>query len=171
MIYTVIVARLYPWKLRMSNPLSRFATRVAYGASQLPQVAWYVGHSLALRRLSKGVLRRDGKKARPPAHTSAPVPDRGRLYADMAVLLQQDLANIEAGLYPLPTDHDGSLLTLLDRSRLFFEGPPRDPSAPREQGAQRSPARRHTREAAALLPAEFPFPVGRLDDGQFGEAI
>ena len=108
----------------MSNPLSRFATRVAYGASQLPRVAWYVGHSLALRRLSKEVLRRDGKKARPPAHTNAPVPDRGRLYADMAVLLQQDLANIEAGLYPLPADHDGSLLTLLDRSRLFFEDLP-----------------------------------------------
>jgi ubiquinone/menaquinone biosynthesis C-methylase UbiE len=118
------VARLYPWKLRMSNPLSRFATRVAYGASQLPRVAWYVGHSLALRRLSKEVLLRDGKKARPPAHTNAPVPDRGRLYADMAVLLQQDLANIEAGIYPLPADHDGSLLTLLDRSRLFFEDLP-----------------------------------------------
>ena len=51
----------------MSNPLSRFATRVAYGASQLPRVAWYVGHSLALRRLSKEVVRHDGKKARPPA--------------------------------------------------------------------------------------------------------
>jgi hypothetical protein len=37
----------------------------------------------------------------------------------MASLLQQDLANIEAGLYPLPADHDGSLLTLLHRSRLF----------------------------------------------------
>jgi uncharacterized membrane protein (DUF4010 family) len=29
----------------MSNPLSRIAMRVAYGASQLPRVAWYVGHS------------------------------------------------------------------------------------------------------------------------------
>ncbi|MFY9601293.1 MAG: hypothetical protein WB540_06775 [Pseudolabrys sp.] len=35
----------------MRNPLSRIATRVAYGASQLPRVAWYVGHSLAMRRL------------------------------------------------------------------------------------------------------------------------
>ena len=85
----------------MSNPLSRLATRVAYGASQLPRIAWYVGHSLALRRLSEEVRRRDGKKARPRAHTNAPVPDRRRLYADMAILLQQDLANIEAGLYPL----------------------------------------------------------------------
>jgi hypothetical protein len=42
----------------------------------------------------------------------------------MAILLQQDLANVEAGVYPLPADHDGSLLTLLHRSRLFFEDLP-----------------------------------------------
>ena len=108
----------------MSNPLSRLATRVAYGASQLPRVAWYVGHSLAVRRLSEAARRRDGKKARPRALTNAPVPDRRRLYADMAILLQQDLANVEAGIYPLPADHDGSLLTLLHRSRLFFEDLP-----------------------------------------------
>jgi ubiquinone/menaquinone biosynthesis C-methylase UbiE len=108
----------------MSDPLSRVATRVAYGASQLPRIAWYVGHSLAVRRLSKAAQRRERKKARPSAHTNSPVPDRRRLYADMAILLQQDLANIEAGLYPLPADHDGSLLTLLHRSRLFFEDLP-----------------------------------------------
>jgi hypothetical protein len=41
----------------------------------------------------------------------------------MAALLAQDLANVEAEVYPLHTDHDGSLLTLLDRSRLFFQDP------------------------------------------------
>ena len=86
----------------MSNPLSRVTTRVAYGASQLPRIAWYIGHSLAVRQLSEAAQRRDGKKVRPRAHTNLPVPDRRRLYADMAILLQQDLANIEAGLYPLP---------------------------------------------------------------------
>ena len=103
----------------MSNPLCRVTTRVAYGAGQLPRVAWYIGHSLAVRRLSEATQRRDGKKARPRAYTNLPVPDRRRLYADMAILPQQDLANIEAGLYPLPADHDGSLLTPLHRSRLF----------------------------------------------------
>jgi hypothetical protein len=86
------------WKMSMSNPLSRLATRVAYGASQLPRVAWYVGHSIAVRRLSEAARRRDDKKARPRALTNAPVPDRIRLYADMAILLQQDLANVEAGI-------------------------------------------------------------------------
>jgi NHL repeat len=62
--------------------------------------------------------------ARERAHTNASVPDRRRLYADMAVLLWQDLANVEGGLYPLPADHDGSLLTLIHRSQLFFEDMP-----------------------------------------------
>ena len=108
----------------MSNLLSRVTTQVAYGASQLPRVAWYVGHSLTVRRLSETAPRRNDNKARPRAHTNSPVPDRKRLYADMATLLQQDLANVEAGLYPLPADHDGSLLTLLRRSRLFFNDLP-----------------------------------------------
>ena len=108
----------------MSNPLSRIVLRVAYGASQLPRVAWYVGHGLAVRRLAEAAQRRNGGSARPRPHTDAPVPDRRRLYADMATLLQQDLANVEAGIYPLPADHDGSLSTLLERSRLFFEDLP-----------------------------------------------
>jgi hypothetical protein len=33
-------------------------TRLAYGASQLPPVAWYLGHGLALRRLSKAATNR-----------------------------------------------------------------------------------------------------------------
>ena len=108
----------------MSNPLSRVTTRLAYGASQLPRIAWYVGHSLAVRRLSETATRRDNNKARSRARTNLPVPDRKRLYADMAILLQQDLANVEAGLYPMPADHDGSLLTLLHRSRIFFNDLP-----------------------------------------------
>jgi hypothetical protein len=42
----------------------------------------------------------------------------------MAKLFMKDLANFEAGIYLLPADHDGSLLTLLHRSRLLFEDLP-----------------------------------------------
>jgi ubiquinone/menaquinone biosynthesis C-methylase UbiE len=104
----------------MADPLSRFATRVAYGASQLPRLAWYVGHNAVMRRLAEAARRRAGESTRPRPHTDAPVPDRERLYADMATLFRQDLANVEAGIYPVPADHDGSLVTLLKRSRLFF---------------------------------------------------
>jgi len=104
----------------MSSPLSQFATRAAYGARQLSRVAWYVAHGVALRRLSDEARRREGERARPRPHTDGPVPERGRLYADMTALFERDLANVEAGIYPLPVDHDGSLLTLLNRSWLFF---------------------------------------------------
>jgi ubiquinone/menaquinone biosynthesis C-methylase UbiE len=118
----------------MSSPLSRLATRAAYGATQLPRIAWYLGHGLAMRRLSDEVRRRDGESARPRARTDAPVPDRARLFADMGELLQRDLANVEAGIYPLPADHDGSLATRIARSRLFFEDLP-DVHRRRESGA------------------------------------
>jgi ubiquinone/menaquinone biosynthesis C-methylase UbiE len=107
----------------MAEPAAIFATRVAYGASQLPRFAWYVGHNVLMRQLSN-LSRRTGRSTRPRARTDAPVPARGRLYADMANLFRQDLANVEAGIYPLPDDHDGSLPALLYRSRLFFEDLP-----------------------------------------------
>jgi ubiquinone/menaquinone biosynthesis C-methylase UbiE len=106
----------------MADPVSQFATRLAYGARQLPRVAWYIGHGLVMRRLSQTVRERAGQSPRPQPRV--PVPDRARLYADMAVLFQRDLANVEAGIYPLPADHDGTLPVLLARSRLFFEDLP-----------------------------------------------
>jgi ubiquinone/menaquinone biosynthesis C-methylase UbiE len=118
----------------MTDPLSRLITRAAYGASQLSRVAWYVGHGLAMRKLSEQA-RRDGESTRSRPHTDRAVPDRRRLFADMAVLFQQDLANVEAGIYPLPADHDGSLATLLHRSRLFFEDLP-DVHRRRESGVR-----------------------------------
>jgi ubiquinone/menaquinone biosynthesis C-methylase UbiE len=117
----------------MSHPLSHLATRAAYGARQLSRVAWYIGHSIAIGWLSKEARRRDGESTWPRPQTEAPVPGRKRLYADMAHLFQQDLANVEAGIYPLPADHDGSLSKMLNRSRLFFEDLP-DVHRRRESG-------------------------------------
>ncbi len=105
----------------MIDPITRLATRAAYGASQLPRVGWFIGHGLAMRRLSRVI---NGESTRPPARTDNPVPDRNRLYVDMAALFRRDIANVEAGLYPFPLDRDGSLSTLLDRSRLFFSDLP-----------------------------------------------
>jgi ubiquinone/menaquinone biosynthesis C-methylase UbiE len=111
---------------RMANPLSRVATRAAYGASQLGRVAWYVGHREIMRWLVEEARRRSGETARPrpPTRGAVPVPDRWRLYADMAELFRLDLTNIESGIYPLPADHDGSWPTLIARSRLFFQDLP-----------------------------------------------
>ena len=88
--------------------------------------AWFGILVMAWRcaKLAEAAWRNNGPKARRRPRTNAPVPDHGRLYADMAKLFLQDLANVESGIYPIPADHDGSLLTLVSRSRLFFEDLP-----------------------------------------------
>ena len=105
----------------MNNLLSRLITRASYGATQLPRMVWYIGHGLAMRRLSERMRQRSDETTRPRPFTDLAVPGRSRLYADMAALMRRDLANIEAGIYPLPRDHNGPLLALLERSWLFFE--------------------------------------------------
>jgi ubiquinone/menaquinone biosynthesis C-methylase UbiE len=102
----------------MTRPLSPFAARAAYGIRQLPRIAWYAGHALAMNRLARKA--RESASKRPRPRTDRPLPGRNRFVADMAALFQRDLENVEAGIYPLPDDHDGSWSTLLQRSRLFF---------------------------------------------------
>ena len=126
----------------MADPVFRFATRIAYGARQLPRVAWYLGHGLVMRRLSAEVRRQAGKAT--PTAIRPGVPDRRRVYADMAALFRQDLANVEAGIYPLPAEHDGSWSVLLNRSRLFFEDLP-DVHRRRESGQYRQVLTEQTR--------------------------
>jgi ubiquinone/menaquinone biosynthesis C-methylase UbiE len=110
--------------IQMPSEISRAVTKLAYGVTQVPRVAWYIGHSLVLRELADTVRQSGKSKARRRVHTDAPVPDRKRIYADMAKLFLRDLANVEAGIYPVPADHDGSLLALVRRSRMFFDDLP-----------------------------------------------
>src|SRR5258707_2559476 len=109
----------------MAGPVAHFAPLSAYGPSQLPRVAWYLGHSVVMRQPSEMSRGRRGEISRPGALSGARVSDHRCFYGDMAPLFLKALANVEAGIYPLPADHDGSLLTLLHRSRMFFEDLPR----------------------------------------------
>src|SRR5262245_18532805 len=129
----------------MVSPVTQLTTRLAYGATQLSRVAWYVGHGEIMRRLSRAVREREGASARSKPQTDRPVPERRQLFADMAKLFQQDLANVEAGIYPLPSDHDGSWLKLLARSRLFFEDLP-NVHRRRESGEMRQVLTEDTRD-------------------------
>jgi Methyltransferase domain len=106
----------------MIDSLSRLATRVAYATRQLPRMAWYAGHLYLMHFLAERLNQREGGSARPRTRSDQRLDQR--LKADMTALLERDLANVEAGIYPVPADHDGSLLTLLDRSRLFFSDLP-----------------------------------------------
>src|SRR2546427_10581944 len=115
----------------MADPVSQFPTRLAYGARQLPRVAWYIGHGLVMRRLSQTVRERAGQSPRPQPRV--PVPDRARLYADMAVLFQRDPANVEAGIYPLPAGHGGKRAGPLPGPGPFFRGLAGGPPPPRSR--------------------------------------
>ena len=96
------------------------------------------------------------------------MPERSRLYADMARLFAQDLANVEAGIYPLPADHDGSLPKLLARSRLFFADLPEVHR--REQDERQEVLSEETRgKRPGYYLQEFPLPVGRLADRGIGK--
>jgi hypothetical protein len=46
-----------------SFPVSRFITRMAYGLNQLPRVAWYIGHGLAVRRETGKELKMQSRKS------------------------------------------------------------------------------------------------------------
>ena len=129
----------------MSHPLSRLATRITYASRQLPRIVWYAGHRYVMSLLAQQVRRQSAADAQPKRQSDARI--GRRLNADMVALFRQDLANVEAGLYPLPADHDGSLLTLLDRSGLFFRDLPdvhrrRERNATREVRNARTRARR-----------------------------
>jgi ubiquinone/menaquinone biosynthesis C-methylase UbiE len=103
-----------------------------------------VGHREIMRWLAEDARRRSGRTVRPRTRAVVRVPHRWRLYADMAELFRQDLANVESGIYPLPADHDGSWPTLIERSRLFFHDLPRVHRR-RERGERREVVTAETR--------------------------
>ena len=151
------------------SEFAQAVTRAAYAARQIPRVAWYIGHSLVLRELA--AHRSEKPKVRHRPHTHAPVPDRKRIYADMATLFLQDLANVEAGIYPLPADHDGSLFALIRHSRMFFDDLP-NIHRRREKRAHSEVLNETTRgKRSSLLPAKLPLSVWRLAYREIGRVV
>jgi len=106
----------------MATAIERLGLRATYGLRQGPRVAWYLAHGFAMGRLRQYAEERhpEAARKRSKARPTRPTPDRDRLWRDLGQLFARDLANVEAGVYPLPNDHDGSLPERLDRSRTFF---------------------------------------------------
>lgn len=95
--------------------------KLQYNMSQGMRVAWYAGHYLAAQRVAG-----HGKRMRDALATPQnPVPSGAEIYAAMRRLFERDLANIEAGLYALPSGALQNPLRLMDRSRRFFRDLPR----------------------------------------------
>ena len=101
----------------MLTPLDK----LVYTARQGARVAWYMGHYFASRRYHNAPENKSGPNDAPPASKPRKAgPGRDRMLADMAQLFERDLANAEAGHYPLPRDHDGGLSGILKASRRYF---------------------------------------------------
>lgn len=86
--------------MNSSTPLPfRPLTAAAYGAGQLPRIGWYLGHYAATRRWLARIdgAPRPGLRSRLVGARIQAALARGAL-----ALLTRDLANIRAGLYPMP---------------------------------------------------------------------
>ncbi len=97
--------------------------RAGYVASQTARVGWYAAHYAALLRMTPEVT----TPGAPPHRAAAAPPDPVRTRQAFFRLFEQDLANIEAGLYPAPRDVSVSprkLMGLLRDSRRFFADAP-----------------------------------------------
>ena len=142
----------------MADPVSSFATRLAYGATQLPRVAWYLGHG-AVRRLSNAQRRSSETQPRAQA---APSRAGTRLYAEMAKLFRQDLANVG---WPSSAAGGSRRLVAHPAQPFAIVFPTSLPSSAgaRSAGIARCAART-ARQAAGLLSAEFSLSDRRLDD-------
>ncbi len=125
-----------------ATPLQRLVTRLSFAASQAGRVAWYAGHGAAMRRALKRIDAQYPDKRPQIRKPQGAVPSTRRLLADIALLLKRDLENVEAGLYPLPTDSDGGLPARLATSRAFFADVPEVARRRRESAHQE--ARRET---------------------------
>jgi len=93
--------------------------KLVYTARQSARVAWYMGHYFASRRYHVSERRAEPQPEQPAKPRKAG-PGRDRMLSDMASLFARDLANAEAGHYPLPRDHDGGLTAILAASRRYF---------------------------------------------------
>jgi ubiquinone/menaquinone biosynthesis C-methylase UbiE len=111
-------------EVNVDTGIGKWGTRVGFALRQSTRVAWYAGHGAVMRRMAARVeesLPGPRRKVKPP---SRPVPTTRRLLADVAALLARDLANAEAGLYPVPIDEDGTPASVLSQSRAFFRDVP-----------------------------------------------
>lgn len=120
--------------------LIRDIGRARYAAAQGARVAWYMSHYMLARRLSAPFNRPGEPKFQP----QAPEGDEKRIRAAFLNLFAQDRANIEAGLYPAPSDVklERALSALRNSARFFRDLPRVDQRRLQRNGAE-------VREAAA----------------------
>ena len=105
-----------------SKLVSGWTRRARFAAQSMGRLAWYGAHRYATRRIDQRIgARYPDYRIAPP---QGPVPSERRILADIARLQASDLANVEAGHYPMPAGEPGGLAALLRRTRLFYADVP-----------------------------------------------
>lgn len=100
----------------------RLMRQTRYTFHQGSRLALYTLHGQVMRRMTRRVAK-DLPPVAPPV-PSGPVPDQRRMLADIVKLFTYDLANVEAGHYPLPNDGRMSARELMRTSQAFFKDVP-----------------------------------------------
>ena len=97
-----------------SSPASPMALVSSHGWFGILGTGW---RCVAWPRRHAEIMERKRDAASMPVHRSQTAPDSTPIWRDYSC---RSSPISEAGIYPLPFDHDGSLLTLIHRSRPFF---------------------------------------------------
>ncbi|MAA97929.1 MAG: ubiquinone biosynthesis protein [Stappia sp.] len=108
----------------------RWSLRTAYALRQASRVAWFAAHGEVAQAITRRIVRRSSGEqpasARPAGSGPArETPDLLRLFGQIGALFRRDLANVEAGHYPLPDGEFGSPMAFLDLSRRFLADVPK----------------------------------------------
>lgn len=106
------------------TPVERLALRARFGIAQAARVGWYASQNMAGVRLGREVGRDLPSVGPPSIDAPAGIPNRAVLLRHVRQLLARDLANVEAGLYPLPDDEPDGLAGLLERRDLYLKDLP-----------------------------------------------
>ncbi len=97
--------------------------RLRFALSTAARIAFYGGTGLAMRRMVARDRARAG--AAPIEKPERPLAGWPRLLEGIGELMRRDLANVEAGLYPMPDDRDPAGLSgLIDKTRRFIADVP-----------------------------------------------
>lgn len=102
------------------SPLERLSLRARFGVEQAARVGWYAANNAIAVRRARELARGLPPLPKPKIEAPGGVPDRARLLPYVRKLLADDLANVEAGLYPMPEDDVQGLRDLLRRREMYF---------------------------------------------------
>lgn len=99
------------------------ARRANYAAGQAARVAWYSGQSFVTRRAANRIAKQTNIEPPKIERPDGGIPNERQLLAEVRKLFATDLANVEAGLYPTPTNRQSPGEMLADARKFFADLP------------------------------------------------